>query len=183
MGIISIGIGIGGIAVYAALLHTVVHSLTKGAFFLSSGNILHIYKTKEIKKVHGLLERSKIYGWLWIGCFAAISGIPPFPSFTSEFLLVKGIFGKGYYFQSVIFFLLLTLILYGMGRSVFSMSFGRGVSHENEEMDSVMTPVKGMVVNYLPPFILLLVLLVIGVYLPGPVHEILQQAVRYLTVF
>jgi len=181
MGIISIGIGIGGIALYAALLHMVVHSLTKGAFFMSAGNILHVYKTKETGKVRGLLERWKVYGWLWVGCFAAISGIPPFPSFTSEFLLVKGIFGKGYYFQAGIFFLLLTLILYGMGRSVFGMSFGGGGSGESDKGE--LTAGKPSPLSYLPPLFLLLVLLVMGLYLPGPVHEVLRRAALELTVF
>ncbi|MCU0287121.1 MAG: hydrogenase [Acidobacteria bacterium] len=177
MGIIAIGAGIGGIAVYAALLHVVVHSLTKGAFFLTAGNVLHFYKTKETGKIQGILKTLPIDGWLLIGCFIAISGIPPFPSFTSEFLLVKGMFSKGFYWQSGIFFLLLTFILYGMGRSVLRMSFGENNSEPG------LNQKKTSRVNYLPPLVLILLLLAMGIYMPGAVHSLLQQAVQELSVF
>ncbi|HLP59576.1 MAG TPA: proton-conducting transporter membrane subunit [Candidatus Deferrimicrobium sp.] len=177
MGIIAIGAGIGGIAIYAALLHVVVHSLTKGAFFLTAGNVLHFYKTKETGKIQGILKTLPIDGWLWIACFVAISGIPPFPSFTSEFLLVKGMFSKGFYWQSGIFFLLLTFILYGMGRSVLQMSFGEN----NDDRGSHLG--KTTRANYLPPLVLLLLLLVLGIYMPGPVHSLLEHAAQELSIF
>ena len=58
MGIISLGIALGGVATFGAIFHLIVHSLIKGSLFLTSGNILKIYKTKEIqriKNVHRLL--------------------------------------------------------------------------------------------------------------------------------
>ena len=45
MGILSLGIGIGGVATFGAMLHTVNHSLTKAMLFLAAGNILALYRT------------------------------------------------------------------------------------------------------------------------------------------
>ena len=184
MGIISIGLGIGGIAAYAALLHTVVHSLTKGAFFLTAGNIYHAFKTKEIAKVKGLLRslnrNTRINGWLWIVCFIAIAAIPPFPAFTSEFLLVKGLFQKGYYIMTGVFFLLLTVILYGMGRSVLGMSFGEPPVEETVPGGNSVKPSWHEI---LPPVLLLAMLAVLGVFMPGWVHRLLQAAAQELSVF
>ena len=40
MGIIAFGVGIGGFALYGAILHMIHHSLIKSSLFLSAGNIL-----------------------------------------------------------------------------------------------------------------------------------------------
>ena len=46
MGILALGIGIGGAATFGAMLHAVNHSLTKAMLFLAAGNILAVYRTK-----------------------------------------------------------------------------------------------------------------------------------------
>src|SRR5262249_30024363 len=43
MGILVLGIGIGGLATYGALLHLINNGLTKGVLFLSAGNIHRAY--------------------------------------------------------------------------------------------------------------------------------------------
>lgn len=173
MGIIAIGVGIGGIGLYAALLHMVVHSLAKTSFFFIAGNIFYAWKSNEIAKIRGIVHYLKINGWLWIACFIALSGMPPFASFLSEFLLVKGFFLKGYYVQAGIFFFLLTLILYGMGRSVLHMSFGHGNTGE----DPAIVPLaKPSAIGYWPVGILLLILLLLGIYMPGSIDTLIRQA-------
>ena len=168
MGIISLGIAIGGVGYYAAFLHVIAHSLTKGSFFMCAGNILHTFKTKEIDKTRGILRTNPITGWMWIMSFVAISAIPPFPSFISEFILIKGLFDKKYFPVAILFFFLLTLILYGMGKSVMRMSFGSKLEH--------VTAGKISPLLYLPQVILLLFLLVMGLYMPGFIHSLLTEA-------
>ncbi len=182
MGIIAIaigGVGVGNsysIGLYVALLHMVAHSLAKGAFFLTAGNIVHLYKTKKIDEVNGLLATDKINGWLWLGSFAAICAIPPFPAFLSEFLLVKEMFAAGGWaiFRVVLFFLFMTIILFAMGRSVLSMTFGLKAAH-------IELP-KGKIhlTSILPPLLLLLVLLILGLSMPETVQSLLKQATREL---
>ncbi len=46
MGILVLGIGIGGAAVYGALLHMINNGLTKGVLFLSAGNIHRSFGSK-----------------------------------------------------------------------------------------------------------------------------------------
>ncbi|MGE5341740.1 MAG: proton-conducting transporter membrane subunit [Candidatus Omnitrophota bacterium] len=174
MGIISIGAATGGIGTYAAMLHMVAHSFTKGAFFLTAGNIVHRFKTKEIEKTRGILQADGINGWLWLACFVAISGIPPFPSFISEFLLIKGFFEKKYILPAILFFLLLTIILYGMGKAVFHMSFGP----KREPVSGDQSPA----LTYLPPVIILLLLLFLGFYMPDYLGSMLQKAADALNM-
>lgn len=180
MGIIAIAIGgvsgISGMGIYVALLHMVSHSLTKGAFFLTAGNIVHLYKTKKIDAVRGLLATDKINGWLWVISFAAISAIPPFPAFYSELLLVQDMIYTGGWaiVRVILFFLLMTIILFGMGRSVLHMSFG--LKAENVQ------PVKEKfaLMTILPPLVLLVILLIIGLSMPTTIESLLQYATQEL---
>ena len=77
MGILALGIGIGGVATFGAMLHTVNHSLTKAMLFLVAGNILALYRTKSTTRVRGVLRMLPITGVLWLAGFLAIVGSPP----------------------------------------------------------------------------------------------------------
>src|SRR5207244_5497778 len=57
MGILVLGIGIGGAAVYGALLHLLNNALTKGVMFLSAGNIHRAFGSKLTDHVRGAAKR------------------------------------------------------------------------------------------------------------------------------
>ena len=91
MGILVIGCALGGVGMFAAVVHLVGHSLIKASFFLTSGNILEIYGTKKIKKINGLLSVDKKTGWLWVLSMIGITAFPPSVLFISEFLMVQNL--------------------------------------------------------------------------------------------
>jgi hydrogenase-4 component F len=171
MGIIAICLGVGGAGLFAAILHLAAHSLTKAAFFLTSGNILHRFKSKRIEDVRGLLKIDPATGWLWMLCFAGIVGIPPFPIFLSEFLAAKSMIDSGMIIQLVLFLLLLTINMYGIGKAVLRMSFG--------DSAEVASHREG-IFSYLPQFAFIALLLCMGVSLPPFVQEIIRKAVAML---
>lgn len=158
MGILAIGTALGGVGMLAAIIHLIGHSLIKASFFLNSGNILEIYGTKKIKSVIGLLKTDKKTGWLWVASFLGIVAFPPSVLFISEFLMVKTMFLKGHFILCALFLLLLTIVLYGLGKAVIRMSFS-APSHEVE-------PVKLSWTMYLPQIVMLILAFVIGVYMP-----------------
>ncbi len=172
MGIIAIGVGIGGVGIFAAIFHLTAHSLTKASFFLTSGNILHRYGTAEIAPVRGLLKGDAATGWLWMFTFAAIIGLPPFPIFISEFLIIKAMFTKGMYGTALLFFILLTIIMAGMAKHVLRMCFGE---------DSA-APEKGKaeILEWLPQLIFMLLLLTAGLCLPDAVRAAFEAAASVL---
>src|SRR5437879_11207071 len=69
MGILILGIGIGGMAVYGALLHLVNNGLTKGVMFLSAGNIHRAYGSKFTDDVRGAMQRVPLSGALLLPGF------------------------------------------------------------------------------------------------------------------
>lgn len=158
MGILAIGTALGGIGMLAVMIHLIGHSLIKASFFLTSGNVLELYGTKKIKSVTGLLKTDRKTGWLWIASFLGIVAFPPSVLFISEFLMVKTMFLQGHFLLCALFLLLLTIVLYGLGKAVIKMSFGEK-THELE-------PVKLGWTMYLPQIVMLALAFVIGIYMP-----------------
>ncbi len=102
IGIILIGIGIGMIGVAAdqpvmavlgfvgGLLHVLNHAIFKSLLFMGAGMVLHKTGTGTIDLLGGLIKRMKMTGTTFLIGSLAISGLPPFNGFISEFLIYMG---------------------------------------------------------------------------------------------
>jgi hydrogenase-4 component F len=172
MGILFIAVALGKPGVFALLLHTLSHSFSKTALFLTSGNILHIYKSKKIENVQGLLQKDSRTGWLWVVSSLSILGLPPFPAFISKFLIIKAFWLNGISWLAVPFFLFLVVISFGMANAVFKMVYGKS---QFEEVNKL----KLQSFAYLPQLVLLLVLLMIGINMPQQVFDLINNAASF----
>jgi len=74
------------------LLHVINHALFKSLLFLSAGSIIHVVGSREIDHFGGLLKRQRWTGLYFLGGAVAISGLPPFNGFVSEWLIYLGAF-------------------------------------------------------------------------------------------
>jgi len=104
IGIIGIGIGIGfiGSAYHSvpiqvlgfggALLHTLNHAIFKSLLFIGSGVIYQNLGTRNIELMGGLVHYGKYFVALFLIGSIAISGVPPFNGFISEFIIYNGFF-------------------------------------------------------------------------------------------
>src|SRR5438270_1846288 len=124
MGILVLGVGIGGMAVYGALLHLINNGLTKGVLFLSAGNIHRAYGSKLTDDVQGAIRRVPLSGGLFLAGFLAITGSPPFGPFISEFTIVSAALGSGQFLTGGLFLLLLGIVFLGMGATVLAVVQG-----------------------------------------------------------
>ena len=169
MGLIALGLGLGGpLGVFAALLHTINHSLAKALLFCCSGNVLLKYGTPDLDAVKGLLRVAPLTAFLLGAGALALGGIPPFNVFLSEFLLISAGFKTGYGWLMVLCLLLLTVVLAGLVRMVAGSLFGPAP-------DEVQKGELGLL-NLLPMALLLVLMLVMGVCIPQPVTRLLQSA-------
>jgi len=104
IGIIGIGIGIGFIGSAnnlpvvevlgfgGALLHTLNHAIFKSLLFIGSGVVCQNLGTRNIELMGGLVHRAKYIAIFFLIGSVAISGIPPFNGFISEFIIYTGFF-------------------------------------------------------------------------------------------
>jgi hydrogenase-4 component F len=172
MGILAIGIGIGGLATYGALLHLINTALTKGCLFLSAGNIQRAFASTNLSEVRGAISAVPVSGTLFLIGFLAITGSPPFGLFMSEFTILRGIFGGGHTAVGVTFPSLLAMIFIGMGATVLAATQG--------EAKDKKVLFKDRFLLVAPPLILILVVLLLGLYIPEPLRALLQNAANLL---
>jgi len=172
MGILAIGVGIGGLATFGALLHLINNALTKGCLFLSAGNIHRAFASKNLSEVRGAATALPVSGGLFFAGFLAITGSPPFGPFLSEFTILRGIFGAGQTAVGVFFLLLLATVFVGMGATVLAATLGEPTEPDLHVRDRLLLVA--------PPMAMLLVVLMLGFYLPAPLIRLLQEAAALL---
>jgi hydrogenase-4 component B len=98
IGIILMGLGLsmiflgtghpvlGTLGLVAALYHTLNHALFKGLLFLGAGAVLYRTHERDLDHLGGLIHRMPVTaGFFLVGCIA-ISALPPFNGFVSEWL-------------------------------------------------------------------------------------------------
>lgn len=174
MGILALGMGMGGAALFPTLLHVINNGLTKGVLFLSSGNIHRAYGSKSIEDVTGAARRLPLSGSLFMLGFLAITGSPPFGPFVSEFGIVSAAFGAGRFWVAALFLLFLMVVFVGMGQAVLRVVHGRPTEAART------SPFKDDLLTGLPIVVTALLVLLLGVSIPTPLRAMLDDAVRYL---
>ena len=95
MGLITFAFGMGGpLANFAGLLHMVMHSLTKSAIFFSVGHVAQAKGTQKLADIRGLSVSNPVLAVGLAAGVIAISGLPPFGAFMSEFLILTSTFAR-----------------------------------------------------------------------------------------
>jgi hydrogenase-4 component F len=170
MGLVSIGLALGPLGAFAALLHVMNHAVAKSMSFLVAGRILHRYETTEIGKVTGLLRVMPWTGALFAAGVLALVGLPPFGLFVSEFLLVRAAVVTGrVWVAGLVLVLLLTVftsLIHHLNRMLYGEApAGIAVGERQGWSVTVLTVSAG-------------VLIVLGVALPRPIAALITQSVH-----
>ena len=77
------------LALSAALIHALNHSLFKSLLFLATGSVLHATNQRSLGKLGGLIRRMPWVATLALVGTLAIAGLPPLNGFVSEWLLLQ----------------------------------------------------------------------------------------------
>ncbi|MEK7648553.1 MAG: proton-conducting transporter membrane subunit [Patescibacteria group bacterium] len=171
MGIIALGCGFGGLGIWAALLHMIYHSIAKSLLFFISGSLFLKYGLSRISNIKGMITILPVSTVLLFCGLLAITGVPPFGMFITEIhILVAGIAHYG--FASVILLVSLVLVFVGFLRHIVSMAFS----------EAPPTVLRGESNVYVltPSILLSLILIILSVYLPPGLSELLTKAAELL---
>jgi hydrogenase-4 component F len=176
MGILVLGIGIGGLATFGALLHVLNNGLTKVALFLSAGNIQSAYGSKSSEEVTGVIRRLPLTGIFFMAGFLAITGSPPFGLFVSEFTIVNAAVANDRFAVGALMLLLLGIVFIGMGATILPVVLGNPPQQRDRTgfQDGFLTsaPILGSIA----------IVLLLGLYIPPPLESLLRQAAAFLEV-
>lgn len=123
MGVMALGFGFGGAGIFAAILHMIYHSLAKSLLFLSAGNIFLKYSSTKIFNVRGAISALPVTSVIFIIGFLAITGVPPFGIFLTEFSILSAGISK-HLIITIIALSALVLIFAGFLKHIAAMIFG-----------------------------------------------------------
>lgn len=170
MGILVLGIGLGGLGVFGALLHALNNGLAKGVLFLSAGNIHRAYGSKSVDDVSGAMSRLPLSGTLFLAGFFAITGSPPFGPFLSEFTILNQAVASGRFGVAALFLVLLAVVFIGMGATVLPLVQGR------PSEAALATPYRDKLRKTFPILLSLSLVLLLGLWIPAPLRRLLTEA-------
>jgi hydrogenase-4 component F len=182
MGILVLAVGLGGGAVYGALLHLLNNGLTKGVLFLAAGNIHLAYGSKLTPPVQGALRRVPLSAGLFLAGFLAITGSPPFGPFLSEFTIANAAFGTGQLLAGALFLVLLAAVFIGMGVTVLAVVQGTPPEPDPQDPAAGPAPFRDGLRTCGPVLGLMALVLLLGLTMPPPLESLLREAAAFLEV-
>jgi hydrogenase-4 component F len=169
-GLICLGLALGPLGTFAAMLHLLNHTLAKSTLFLLAGRVLRRYGTAEIGRVSGLLKVMPWTGGLFAAGVLAALGLPPFGLFISEFALFRAGFAAGRPW------------LMGLVLALLAVAFVSVIGHLNRMLYG--PPSAGVRVGeasalpLVPLGACVAALALLGITLPAPLEALLRRIVE-----
>jgi hydrogenase-4 component F len=176
VGILVLGIGLGGGAIWASVFHMINNVFAKGLVFLTAGNLFQIFHTRKIEDIKGVIHKFPFTGAFLIFAFAILSGFPPFGIFYSELLILKQAIMTQQYLVAFSYLLFLSVIFFGFSKAILNMALGipsECVEKATKQEDFFMV---------MPLIVLIAILFFTGFLLPGSLYHFIDEASGLLGV-
>jgi len=180
MGILAIGVSFGApIALSGVLLHVLAHAAAKANAFMGAGVLVRKFGTKELGRMAAGIGLLRWSGPLFLTAVLALSAMPPFGLFRSEFQIVSGGFADARNAAAAALVCLVTLAFLGLTLVTTRILFRPRV-----EMSDVAAPMptRGEPSRWMvtPVVVGLLVLLVLGLAPPSELVDLLSRGASEL---
>ena len=169
-GLMCLGLALGPLGIFAAMLHLVNHTAAKSMMFFLSGRILERYGTGDLRQVSGLMRVMPLTGGLFAVGTLALVGLPPFGIFLSKLAMLRAGFAAGHAW-------LMAAVL-----ALLAVAFIALVGHLNRMLYGL--PPAGLVTGestrwaLLPLAVCAIVLAVLGLAIPAPLQSLLDRIVE-----
>jgi hydrogenase-4 component F len=173
VGIIALGLGFGGrVGTYGALLHVVNHGVTKALVFLTAGDAIGRYGTRDMRLMKGFLGIAPLAGTLLLMGAFSLAGTPPFSIFISELLVVRAGIAAGRTLAVAVFLVMVVIIFAGLVHHVGQMVFGVADATAQRGREA-RSPLLGMI-------LLAAVMVLLGVSIPLRPDHVLAGATEII---
>lgn len=168
-GLICLGLGLGPLGMFAALLHLVNHTVAKSLMFLLVDTVEGRFPSPRISKTYGLLKALPWTGALFAAGLLILIGLPPGGIFVSEYALFRAGFAMEQPWLMGATLLLLAVIFASFIRHLGRMLYGAppaGVA-----VGEPTTWRMGLLL------VSIIVLVVLGLTLPAPLLALIEQSI------
>jgi hydrogenase-4 component F len=164
------------IAVVGVLLQVLAHAAAKGTAFFGVGSVVRKFGTKDMSKIRGGVGVLPWSGPMLILSVLALSAMPPFGIFRSEFLIVYGGLREPRNTVAAILIVLVTLAFFGLSWFTTQTMLTPNVPVAEGSLGPQVA--KGEVSNWIVVAMAvgLFALLVLGVHPPSQLSHLLDRA-------
>jgi hydrogenase-4 component F len=173
-GIMVAAVGFGGkLGALGAVLHMLFHAVTKPLMFFCAGNVQQHFATPYFWKVRGVARTLPWTGGLFLMATVAVTGMPPFSIFQSEFNILSAALAADRGWSALLVIAGLVIIFAGFLVHLSKLNLGSPVSGTSRAIEC---PWKlGAMV--------LVALTVIGlsVWLPGPLYQLVAESAELIS--
>ncbi|MGH9028338.1 MAG: proton-conducting transporter membrane subunit, partial [Acidimicrobiales bacterium] len=161
--------------IVGVLLHVLAHAAAKGTAFFGAGSVLRKLGTKDMTLIRGGIGLLPWSGPMLVLAVLALSAMPPFGIFRSEFLIVSGGLANGHDAVAAVLVVLVTLAFLGLSwfttRTMLSPTPASAIARGETSGFIVVAMVVGLAA-----------LVVLGVHVPGELSRLLTRAAGELGV-
>ena len=168
-GIVVAALGFGGrLGALGAALHMMFHAVAKPLMFFCAGNIQQRYGTPYFWKVRGAVRTLPWTGTLFLVATLAVTGMPPFGLFQSEFMTLSAALAAGRGWSAALFVAGVVTIFAGL--LVHMAKLNLGVPRAGAPARAPEDPWQLAAL-----LIAAVATLTLGCWLPEPLFELIQQ--------
>lgn len=172
MGLVMLGLSAGGIGVYAAILHVILHTFIKPTLFFQYNQIYSVYQSKSIYDVGNYFKYNKAGALVVLLAFISATAMPPSGLFVSEFLIFQSLFEAHHIIILLTVLVLLTLLIWGFGSNTFKLLFTPPISIDETKIPRI-SPWES-----LSQYILLVLSVYVAYNPPDMLVTLIQNAVK-----
>lgn len=170
MGIAAIGLGIGGVGVWAALLHVVCHTFIKGSLFLQMAVVRQVYNGYRINRIGDYIHINPTGAVGLLTGMVVLLAFPPSPLFVSELMILGQAVADGRWWLVAAMLLLLCIVVYSFGSRMLRLCY--------QPNQDELHPSKADRVLSWSALSLLAVPVVLGMWQPAFLLDILAQIAK-----
>ena len=169
MGIAAIGLGIGGIGIWAALFHVVCHTFIKSSMFLQIAVIRQIYNGYRINRLGDYININKVGAIGIIVGMVTVLAFPPSPLFIPELMILTEIFTGGDWWLAIAMTLLLCIVIYSICYRLIKLCY-------QPNQDELHTSNINRRLSY-SAISLLILAIILGFWQPAPLKALIDTIV------
>ena len=170
MGIVAIGLGIGGVALWAVVFHVMCHTLVKSSMFFQVGIMRHIYDSYSINRIGNYMNINRVGAIGFTLGTLVLLAFPPSPLFITEVMIFSEIVSVGSWWLLIAMLILMCVVIY----SIWGRSLRLGY-HSNQ--DTLHLSAVNRRLSY-SAALLLVVAIVMGVWQPDFVRDAIDAIIN-----
>jgi hydrogenase-4 component F len=169
MGIVAIGLGIGGVALWAAVFHVVCHTFVKSSMFYHVGIMRHVYDSYSINRIGNYININRVGAIGFIVGTLVLLAFPPSPLFISEVMIFSEIVTVEKWWLLVLMLVLMCVVLYSIWSRSLRLSY-----HSNQ--DELHLSAVNRRLSYIASLPLVLAI-VLGLWQPKVLNDAIENII------